>query len=1338
MTSDVVRWSQLSTQHSQQRDVMTSDVNMRQIEKDAATQHGHSSNIRRSLIAGTIGTHLHKTVLLFVWLVINQNVSLVLSDPILATSNLTIAAKNIAGDELIHPPIDDAVVAAESPSSANDLPSQYHSHQIIGDDDISNDRHYTSTWAVHIPGGDHVAERVARDLGFTNLGKIFDDHYHFHHSEIRKRSVEPAHHHQGRLSVDDRVQWSKQQRIKSRKKRDFLSFHEPKIPAYPTVMMGKNRIQTTDPKWPQMWYLHRGNGLDMNVIPAWKEGVTGKGIVVTILDDGLESDHPDLLDNFDPKASYDVNSHDDDPMPHYDMDDSNRHGTRCAGEVAATFNNSLCCVGIAHGASVGGVRMLDGDVTDAVEARSLSLNPQHIDIYSASWGPDDDGKTVDGPGELATRAFIEGVSKGRSGKGSIFIWASGNGGKDHDNCNCDGYTNSIWTLSISSATERGLVPWYSEKCSSTLATTYSSGSKEERQVVTTDLHHSCTASHTGTSASAPLAAGIAALVLEANPNLTWRDLQHIVVRTAKPANLQDPSWSKNGIGRRVSHSFGYGLMDATAMIKLARTWKTVPEQQRCEIYAPSLDKAIAPKSYIVISLKVQPHQCGSVNYLEHVQAKITLTTPRRGDIQIHLTSPAGTKVTLLTSRSHDNSRSGFNQWPFMSVHTWGESPHGQWLLEIRNEGRYMGHAFLKGWSLIFYGSKQPIDKSDPASVPLIPLSTVYNTPNTNNQVANVTKGNGGKGNRKQQQSQQQQQQQQQQQKSSQSTGTQSTGRKNGKTNGKNQNGKNWKQRITSPRPQTTASNKDRNKFEPMNGIAFTNNKTTTTTTIRPIKLSNNNVDNKDGEKTVYIKSPVKAPKQIKEIITIASSSLSTRIDSANESMGTLKSPANGSIIKSSSLQKITTTTTASPFDAHVELVGSFQYTSNPNIPKLFQRYEKIQEFYPEFHPYVSQPKAASSISANGGTVAVKPSRDGSKYNHFLSTSNQQQQQQSPPSFPAEISTGRTHDVSTPQKSSTSRTQSSAMISSTNGKAQVTQWGLILHGTEEPAQTNDPKSFDYPQPDANLFGEIDQNLDFDQTETGQWRTLHQSGESHIDVQRTAASNDQTDSACLKQLPNKYCIVCEQTTFNYKGRCYTLCPERTFMLPETPNTKTKSNSTSTSTTTTATPSSPPRKRAVLPNVPQKQCAPCHTSCLRCRGPLDHDCTECTPEMVYREVAPNETYCDPGEHESGWPQVVKLFDNEHNSNVTMHNFSYKSLIFNHVSIYLVCIYIVIVTIIVLTVRAVWKSFSATTTPNGADKKNYAYNRIAYDGANEHIITEQEKFIHTSDSSEEAEMIK
>ena len=58
-----------------------------------------------------------------------------------------------------------------------------------------------------------------------------------------------------------------------------------------------------------------------------------------------------------------------------------------------------------------GVRMLDGEVTDMVEAQSLSLNPQHIDIYSASWGPEDDGKTVDGPAKLAKEAFLRGVTE---------------------------------------------------------------------------------------------------------------------------------------------------------------------------------------------------------------------------------------------------------------------------------------------------------------------------------------------------------------------------------------------------------------------------------------------------------------------------------------------------------------------------------------------------------------------------------------------------------------------------------------------------------------------------------------------------------------------------------------------------------------------------------------------------------------------------------------------------------------------------------------------------------------------------------------------------------------
>ena len=68
----------------------------------------------------------------------------------------------------------------------------------------------------------------------------------------------------------------------------------------------------------------------------------------------------------------------------------------------------MCGVGVAYNARIGGVRMLDGDVTDAVEGSSLSIARDIIDIYSSSWGPDDDGRTVDGPGMLARRAFRDG------------------------------------------------------------------------------------------------------------------------------------------------------------------------------------------------------------------------------------------------------------------------------------------------------------------------------------------------------------------------------------------------------------------------------------------------------------------------------------------------------------------------------------------------------------------------------------------------------------------------------------------------------------------------------------------------------------------------------------------------------------------------------------------------------------------------------------------------------------------------------------------------------------------------------------------------------------------
>ncbi|XP_004591833.2 proprotein convertase subtilisin/kexin type 5 isoform X2 [Ochotona princeps] len=574
---------------------------------------------------------------------------------------------------------------------------------------VCRTRVYTNHWAVKISGGFAEADRIASKYGFINIGQIgaLKDYYHFYHSRTIKRSVLSSRGTHSFISMEPKVEWIQQQVVKKRTKRDY----------------DLSRAQSTyfnDPKWPSMWYMHCSDNThpcqsDMNIEGAWKRGYTGKNIVVTILDDGIERTHPDLMQNYDALASCDVNGNDLDPMPRYDASNENKHGTRCAGEVAAAANNSHCTVGIAFNAKIGGVRMLDGDVTDMVEAKSVSYNPQHVHIYSASWGPDDDGKTVDGPAPLTRQAFENGVRMGRRGLGSVFVWASGNGGRSKDHCSCDGYTNSIYTISISSTAESGKKPWYLEECSSTLATTYSSGESYDKKIITTDLRQRCTDNHTGTSASAPMAAGIIALALEANPFLTWRDVQHVIVRTSRAGHLNANDWKTNAAGFKVSHLYGFGLMDAEAMVMEAEKWTTVPQQHVCVESTDRHIKTIRPNSAVRSIYKASgcsDNPNHHVNYLEHVVVRITITHPRRGDLAIYLTSPSGTRSQLLANRLFDHSMEGFKNWEFMTIHCWGERAAGDWVLEVYDTPSQLRNfktpGKLKEWSLVLYGtSVQP-------------------------------------------------------------------------------------------------------------------------------------------------------------------------------------------------------------------------------------------------------------------------------------------------------------------------------------------------------------------------------------------------------------------------------------------------------------------------------------------------------------------------------------------------------------------------------------------------------------------------------------------------------
>ena len=91
-----------------------------------------------------------------------------------------------------------------------------------------------------------------------------------------------------------------------------------------------------------------------------------------------------------------------------------------------------------------------------------------------------------------------------------------------------------------------------------------------------------------------MAAAIAALTLEANPNLGWRDMQHIIIQTSKKQHLMAKDWQTNGVGREFSHRYGYGLIDAGAMVDLAQKWTNVPKIQR--IYSKVVVKPGTRKS----------------------------------------------------------------------------------------------------------------------------------------------------------------------------------------------------------------------------------------------------------------------------------------------------------------------------------------------------------------------------------------------------------------------------------------------------------------------------------------------------------------------------------------------------------------------------------------------------------------------------------------------------------------------------------------------------------------------------------------------------------------------
>ncbi|OWZ26316.1 kexin [Cryptococcus neoformans Tu259-1] len=503
------------------------------------------------------------------------------------------------------------------------------------------------------------------------------------------------------------------------------------------LLYAQNELHLADPMLDQQWHLinTQMKDIELNVTGLWGRGVTGEGVHVVIIDDGLDVESKDLKDNFFAEGSYDFNDHTALPIPRLRDD---QHGTRCAGEIAAVPND-VCGVGVAYGSKIAGVRILSAPISDADEAAALNYAYQLNDIYSCSWGPPDDGRSMEAPDGLILKAMVNGVQKGRDGKGSVFVFAAGNGGGSDDQCNFDGYTNSIFSVTVGAVDRKGLHPYYSEMCAAMMVVAPSSGSGDH--IHTTDVgKDKCAHNHGGTSAAAPLAVGVFALALSVRPDLTWRDIQHLAVRHAVFFNPDDPAWELTAAGRNFSYKYGYGKLDAGLFVEAAEKWELVKPQTWYDspaVYLPTTSPADVTKRQdgaahntsssvgetpnsppvvepsgsfitedgVTSTYEVTQSMLYDANFerLEHVTVRVWIDHQRRGDVEVELISPNGVVSVLCRQRRFDDANSGFPGWKFMSLKHWDENPVGTWVIKVKDQVNPDKTGRFVAWSLQLWG-----------------------------------------------------------------------------------------------------------------------------------------------------------------------------------------------------------------------------------------------------------------------------------------------------------------------------------------------------------------------------------------------------------------------------------------------------------------------------------------------------------------------------------------------------------------------------------------------------------------------------------------------------------
>ena len=480
-----------------------------------------------------------------------------------------------------------------------------------------------------------------------------------------------------------------------------------------------NNPRIVDPLFACQWHLNSSNDRDINVEPVWTDGIMGEGVNIAVVDDGMYHAHEDLKENLDTSLNFDYTGLGNiyQPFEH--------HGTHVAGIVAAR-DNDIGVRGVAPRATIYGYNLLAGQESIFNEVDAMTRNGVVTAVSNNSWGPFD-GPWLGPANSFWERAVDYGITHGYNGNGTFYVFAAGNGHLLGDDSNFDEYANYYGVTAACSVDSRDARAGYSEMG----ANLWVCAPANDRPgslggtfgILTTENSDRYERDFAGTSAAAPIVSGVAALVRNANPDLTWRDLKLILAASARKNDPGSAGWedgaTKYGADSTAdryhfNHEYGFGVVDAGAAVDLAKGWTNIPPlgtstSESGELNAQVPDAPDIGESTTVTSTLTLDTGIG---FTEFVEVNVSFLHDSFRDLEIVLESPSGAESKLAVPFDTFSDIITFidfvplyGSYRLGSAKHLGEDPNGEWKLRITDHIP-VAEGLLESWSITVYGHER--------------------------------------------------------------------------------------------------------------------------------------------------------------------------------------------------------------------------------------------------------------------------------------------------------------------------------------------------------------------------------------------------------------------------------------------------------------------------------------------------------------------------------------------------------------------------------------------------------------------------------------------------------